>query len=217
MRRLIATACLLAALLVPSAALADGDPASDVLLYQSSYLPYQPKVPKPVADALDATLKKSRAAGYPLKVAVIASKSDLGSVPNFFARPQDYALFLQREISFNKPEPLLIVMPNGYGVADAGDNAGKALGELKATNSTSGDTLGRAAIDASIALAKADGKVIPKPALPKTSSSGGGSTSPLLVFGVPVFLLALGGLLATLRSRQREGDSAETAETAAES
>ena len=58
MRRLIAIGCLLAALLAPSAALADGDPASDVLLYQSSYLPYQPKVPKPVADALDATLKK---------------------------------------------------------------------------------------------------------------------------------------------------------------
>ena len=105
-------------------------------------------------------------------------------------------------------------MPNGYGVADAGDNAGETIGKLKPTNSTSGDTLGRAAIDASIALAKAEGKVIPKPALPKTSSGGGGGSSPLLVFGVPVFLLALGGLLATIRARQREGDSAETAEAA---
>src|SRR3954452_2815959 len=143
----VALACALAAAALPATALADGDPASDVLIGQDSYLPYQPKVPPAVSDGLTATLKKARAADYPLKVAVIASKDDLGSVPDYFARPQDYAQFLQREISFNKAEPLLIVMPNGYGVADAGDKAGDVIAGLEKPVSASGDALGRAAID----------------------------------------------------------------------
>jgi hypothetical protein len=211
MRRLSAIVLAAALALLPAtAARADGDPASDVLLGQDNYLPYQPKVPTNVSDALSATLKKSRAAGYPLKVAVIATKNDLGSVPAYFARPQEYALFLQREISFNKPEPLLIVMPNGYGVANAGAAAGSAIGELEKPASASGDALGRAAIDASLALAKANGHDIPAPKLPKAAGDGGGSTSPVLVFGVPVILLAIGGGLAALRARQREREPAET-------
>src|SRR3954447_15532884 len=110
--RLAATAVAIAFAALPAAALADGDPASDVLLGQDAYLPYRPKVPPAVSDGLTATLKKARAAGYPLKVAVIASENDLGSVPDYFARPQEYAQFLQTEISFNKPEPLLVVMSN---------------------------------------------------------------------------------------------------------
>src|SRR3954464_8290388 len=110
MRRALATAVLLAALALPAAALADGDPASDVLLLQDSYLPYSPEVPKPVTDALNRTLKQVRAKGYPLKVAVIASKQDLGAVPQFFGRPQPYATFLESEIKFNKAKPLLVVM-----------------------------------------------------------------------------------------------------------
>src|SRR3712207_4338474 len=118
MRRALALAATLATLAVPATALADGDPASDVLLVQDVYSPYQPKIPKPVSDALNATLKKARAAGYPLKVAIIATKNDLGSVPQFFARPQPYAQFLEREIAFNQKVPLLIVMPNGFGSAE---------------------------------------------------------------------------------------------------
>src|SRR4051812_43228004 len=123
MRRALVTAVLLALTLPAAPARADGDPASDVLLLQDVFTPYQPEVPKPVVNGLSATLKKARAAGYPLKVAVIASKNDLGSVPQFFGRPQPYATFLEREIAFNKPEPLLTVMPAGYGVAVAGPNA----------------------------------------------------------------------------------------------
>jgi hypothetical protein len=211
MRRLLTTilAFALAALLPAAAARADGDPASDVLLGDDAFLPYQPKVPSNVDSALRATLKKMRAAGYPLKVAVIASKDDLGAVPNYFGHPQDYAGFLQGEIAFNKPEPLLIVMPNGYGFVNAGANAGKAIGAVEKPVSASGDALGRAAIDASLALAKADGHPVPAPTLPKASGGGGGggSSSPLLVFGVPVLLLALGGGLAAVRQRQRDREA----------
>jgi hypothetical protein len=209
MRRPIAIAALAACLaLIPASARADGDPASDVLLFQDTYLPYQPKVPQNVADGLAATLKKARAKGYPLKVAVIATANDLGSIPDFFARPQEYADHLQGEIAFKKPEPLLIVMPSGYGSANAGDKAPDTLADLDPPEDNDGDTMGRAAIDATLALAKAAGKEVPAPDLPPPSGEEESGTSPAIVFGVPVLLLAIGGGLAALRSRQRE--SAET-------
>src|SRR3954466_4045299 len=147
---------------------AGGGPAGDALRPPGSFLPYSPKVPKPVADGLGATLKQSRAAGYPLKVAIIATPQDLGSVPQYFGKPQPYASFLEREIAFNKPEPLLVVMPAGYGTAALGPEAGKALDGLPSPQPT-GDALGRSAIDASLRLAKAAGHPVPPPKLPKSS------------------------------------------------
>jgi hypothetical protein len=216
-RRALAIALTLASLAAPAAALADGDPASDVLLVQDVYSPYQPKVPKPVSDALAATLKKARVAGYPLKVAIIATKNDLGAVPQYMNRPQPYALFLEREIAFNQKKPLLIVMPNGYGSAEAGAQAATALKGLTPPNTTDGDKLGRAAIDASVALAKANGHAVTAPKIGGGGSSSGG-TSPAIVFGVPVALLALGGALAAIRARQTTGrreDESEHAKTKA--
>jgi hypothetical protein len=217
MRRALATACLLASLALPAAASADGDPASDVLLLQDTYLPYTPPVPKPVSDALTRTLAAGKKKGFKLKVAVIATKNDLGSVPQFFGRPQPYAAFLGSEIAFNKPKPLLVVMQGGYGTSALGPGAAGALEGLKPPASGSGDDLGRAAIDATIKLAKASGIALPPPKLPKSSSGGGGGgTSPAIVFGVPVLLLALGGALATLRARQaRDAEAAGDGEGSA--
>jgi hypothetical protein len=204
MRRAIVTAALLAALAAPSAAIADGDPASDVLLLQDSYLPYSPVVPKPLASALNTTLARARRSGYPLKVAVIATKNDMGAVPQFFDRPQAYAGFLEGEIAFNKPKPLLIVMPSGYGSSRAGAGATAALAGLAPPKSGGAEDLGRAALDATLRLARAAGHPLPKPKLPAASGGGGGGTSPAIVFGIPVLLLALGGGLAALRARQTD-------------
>src|SRR3954469_12117446 len=143
MRRALATVVLLAALAIPPAALADGDPASDVLLLQDAYLPYSPEVPKPVADALNRTLKQLSTKGYTLKVAVIATQQDLGSVPQFFGRPQPYASFLESEIKFNKEKPLLVVMQDGYGTAAIAPNVATSLNGLDNPSSASGDALGR--------------------------------------------------------------------------
>jgi len=216
-RRALAIALTLALLVAPTAARADGDPASDVLLVQDVYSPYQPKVPKPVSDALTETLRKARVAGYPLKVAIIATRNDLGAVPQYFNRPAPYAQFLEREIAFNEKKPLLIVMPNGYGSAEAGAEAATALNGLTPAGTEDGDKLGRAAIDATLALAKANGHAVAAPRIGESGSSGGG-TSPAIVFGVPVVLLALGGALAAIRARQTPGrreDESETAKTKA--
>jgi hypothetical protein len=193
----------LALALVPRSAQADGDPASDVLLLQDVYLPYAPGVPTPLGKTVTDLLKTTRKAGFPLKVAIVAQPKDLGAVPQFFDKPQSYAPFLQSEISFNSKKPLLVVMPAGYGLAGMPTGTENALKGFAPPKSAGGEDLGRAAVAAVVKLSETAGHPVPTPKLPKAGSGGGGgSTSPAIVFGVPVALLALGGLLAALRRRQ---------------
>src|SRR3954468_11415231 len=186
---------------MPSPARADGDPASDVLLLQDVYLPYAPGVPGPIGKTITTLLKTTRKAGFPLKVAIIADPKDLGAVPQFFGKPQQYAPFLQSEIAFNSKRPLLVVMTAGYGAAALPNGAETGLQGLDPPKSANGEDLGRSAIAAIVKLSAAAGHPVPSPKLP-SAGGGGGSTSPLIVFGVPVALLALGGVLAALRRRQ---------------
>jgi hypothetical protein len=196
------------ALTAAAPALADGDPASDVLLLQDAYFPYPPqKPPKVISDALTDVLKRTRKAGFPLKVAIIATQNDLGSVPQFMGKPQPYATFLGREIDFNTKKRLLVVQPSGYGTDSIEPDVAKAIDGLPKPKDDSGDALARSAIEGTLRLAKAAGHSVPAPKLPKVAAKDGGGTSPLIVFGVPVLLLAIGGLLAALK--RRSGDPAE--------
>jgi hypothetical protein len=201
-RLLPVLAVAVALALTPAAASADGDPASDVLLLQDAYLPYAPGVPGPLARTITTLLKTTRKAGFPLKVAIIADTKDLGAVPQFFGKPQSYAPFLQSEIAFNSKKPLLVVMPTGYGAAALPRGSETGLQGLDPPKSAGGQDLGRSAVTAIVKLSAAAGHPVPAPKLPTTGGGGGGGTSPLVVFGVPVALLALGGVLAALRRRQ---------------
>jgi hypothetical protein len=201
-RLLPVLAVAVALALTPAAASADGDPASDVLLLQDAYLPYAPGVPGPLARTITTLLKTTRKAGFPLKVAIIADTKDLGAVPQFFGKPQSYAPFLQSEIAFNSKKPLLVVMPTGYGAAALPRGSETGLQGLDPPKSAGGQDLGRSAVTAIVKLSAAAGHPVPAPKLPTTGGGGGGGTSPLIVFGVPVALLALGGVLAALRRRQ---------------
>jgi hypothetical protein len=138
-RGLIALLLLLA--FVPAAS-ADGDPASDTLLVQNTFLPY-PRPPASLANALSREVAIAYAHGYRLKVAVIASETDLGAVPSLFNKPADYAKFLGQELEFYYIGPLLVVMPAGYGVYDGGRTTlkeRKVLASLHPSGS-SGDAL----------------------------------------------------------------------------
>jgi len=203
MRRVLVTAALLASLGTAPAVHANGDPASDVLLTQDAFYPYEPEVPQPVQDGLDDTLDRARKEGFPLKVAIIASQNDLGAIPQFYGKPQPYADHLQTEIAFDKPKPLLVVMPTGFGVAAIPGKPLEALEEIDTPDGDSGDSLGRTAIEATRALAEAQGKSLPEPKLPPPEDEGG--TSPIVYF-VPILLLALGGGLAALRARTKDDE-----------
>jgi hypothetical protein len=111
---LVAGALLLGA---AGSARADGDPASDTLLYANAYLPY--KAPSKAGSVdLAKQIDAVYAAGNRVKVAVLQARTDLGAIPSLFGKPAAYAQFLGEEISGVYVGPLLIVMPKGYGIYD---------------------------------------------------------------------------------------------------
>lgn len=210
MRVLFRHAAILATLIVlaaPAAARADGDPASDVLLVQDYYTPYQPAPSGNFSRALTTVLTRARRAGFHLQVAIIATQEDLGAVPQLFGQPQRYAKFLASEIAFNSHKPLLVVMPAGYGTANVPAAVAAATGRLAAPASGPGsDGLMRAAIKATVALSAASGHAIEAPPIgPSPHASSG--PSPALLFGAPIALIAIGAALATLR--RKAGDPAQ--------
>lgn len=112
----VAAVALLAAGMGAKNAFADGDPASDVLLGSTAFLPQDANIPPAQQSQLLAITKEARAAGVPVRVAIISSKFDLGSVPELFGKPQQYAQFLAAEVAFVYRGRLVVVMPRGIGV-----------------------------------------------------------------------------------------------------
>ncbi len=133
MRILVVALLALALAAVPLTARADGDPASDVLYFQDAYLPY-PAPSKHASSVLLSSIRGARADHYTIKVAVIATRTDLGSVPSLFGKPKAYAQFLGEEIRSFYTGPLLVAMPAGFGVwKGSGDTAAeqRALAGVK--------------------------------------------------------------------------------------
>jgi hypothetical protein len=117
MFRLRVAACAAVVLaLAAGAARADGDPASDVLAAQPVFVPADAGVQPADAARLAALVREARRAGYPVKVAVVASSYDLGSVTALWRKPQTYARFLGTELSLLYRGRLLTVMPDGIGI-----------------------------------------------------------------------------------------------------
>ena len=129
-----------------SVARADGDPASDTLIYTNVYLPYAAPS-KDAASALAKQIVSVYTGGNRVKVAVIQARDDLGAIPSLFGKPTKYASFLGHEISGVYIGPLLIVMPAGYGIWDGGRSVAaevKVLAGLPSPGRSSGDLAGAA-------------------------------------------------------------------------
>jgi hypothetical protein len=166
-----AVAVVVAALLVQSA-LADGDPASDYLISQQVFVPFQ-GVSTKVAGEITALLNDSKQQGFPLKVAVISGSYDLGAVPSLFGKPQSYASFLGQEDYYFFKDELLVVMPTGYGLykhagVPAADKA--AIKALPAPGPAKGDALVAAAMHAVRVLAARHGVTLSAPSQSTKSS-----------------------------------------------
>ena len=119
MRRLLAAVLAAGCIAVP-AARADGDPASDYLLSQDTFLPFDANISKEQAAQLNTVVADAKKQGFTIKVAVIAKPFDLGAVPSLYGKPKTYARFLGQELFFLYKGRLLIVMPNGYGASHGG-------------------------------------------------------------------------------------------------
>jgi hypothetical protein len=205
MRRLAALLAALVVLSVPAGALADGDPASDVLLGQDVFLPYAPISPTVQRELYSVTAAAAKA-GYPLRVALIAAKSDLGVVPALFDKPGQYAKFLSYELNGVVNGPVLVVMPNGFGLAARGNALSvAAVSGIRVGAGTNG--LGTAAISATERLATAAGHPLPAGAVNASAPIAGATSSTvsssLIAIGIlgALALVAAGGA-AVLRARR---------------
>jgi hypothetical protein len=199
------TALTLMGLAAPTA-YGDADPASDFLLAAPVFYPYQPTTSPAVKSALEGVLAQLKRDGLNLKVAIVDSPNDLGAVTNLWRMPQPYADFLGKEISFNQKQPLLVVMPPGFGVY--GLSAHGALSGLPLDALHQADGLARSAIAAVVRLARANGKPVAQPTIRGGASSGKGAPA-LVVFGAPVLLVAIVALLALTRRTHHDGDRDE--------
>ena len=164
---------------------ADGDPCSDYLLVGSLCVPNNPRPSQPQIDRTQKTIDAAKQGGYEIRVAVIGSPTDLGSVPVFFGRPAPYAKFLDAELQSAWTGKLLVVMAAGYGVRDHTKPylAGvKALQGLPPPANGTPDALMAAAAVAVRKLAASEGVKVPviqlaKTEVPPATGSGSGSTS----------------------------------------
>ena len=201
---------LLSAGVVAAPAWADGDPGSDVLVYQDLFAGSDAGLSVQQQVALGGLLKTASGAGFPIRVAIIASRSDLGSVTALWRKPTSYARFLGLELSLAYKQRLLVVMPNGFGFNWPGHAPASAYSRLARIPIKPGG-LFLAAQTAVRALAAAHGtKLGPTSAAPASSgaqprsgaatgagASGQGTDN--LVAAIALALFALAGLAIAAR------------------
>ena len=186
---------LAAACLAVPAAHADGDPASDYLLSQKTFLPFDAKVPKANADQLNAIVADAAEKGFTIRVAVISNEFDLGAVPSLWRKPETYAHFLGQELFFVYKGRLLVVMPNGYGVSRGGKplpSAQRVVDKLPKPGE-GGAALASAATRAVQRLAAQSGVRLE---IPPASASSSSNSDRIVIAAIAggLVLLVLGGL-----------------------
>jgi hypothetical protein len=179
---------------------ADGDPASDFLLSQDTFVPFDAKIPRTQSEQLNAIVAEAKKRKVKLKVALIVNRFDLGAVPSLWLKPETYARFLGQELFFLYKGPLLVVMPNGYGVSRAGKalpSAQRVVDKLPAPGS-GGPAMAAAATQAVQRLAAQKGVRLE---VPSVKSADHTTRDRLMIAGIAVGVAALVGAGVLLRRR----------------
>ncbi|HWD76668.1 MAG TPA: redoxin domain-containing protein [Solirubrobacteraceae bacterium] len=170
--RATAVALLVAALAMAAmagTALGDGDPGSDVLVYQDLFVAGDAGMSIGQQSRLGALLQTAAKAGFPVRIAIISGPSDLGAVTALWRKPQAYARFLGYELSLAYKQRLIVVMPNGFGFNWPGHSAAAASQALSKVSIRSGGTGLFSAAESAVRTLAADSGV------KLTGSAGGGS------------------------------------------
>jgi hypothetical protein len=211
--RLLATfaVLLVGAVATVSVCVADVDPASDILLLEDAFVSYQP-VCSQIKNALVAATRRAREAGYPTKVAIIQSRTDLGAAPQFFGHPGDYAKFLGSELTARNPDSnrklnnphLLVLMPSGLALWPPDPRAGHGLEGVEISSNSDSNALGRVAVRAVPLMATAAGH--PTAAV-KIATGCSHKSNSVVLFVVPIALLVLAGVAIHFAQRGREDDA----------
>ncbi len=162
---------------------ADGDPGSDVLVYQDLFAASDAGLSVSRQVQFGDLLQAADRAGFPIRVAIIAGPDDLGAVTALWRKPRAYARFLGIELSLAYTQRLLVVMPNGFGFNWPGHSPASAYGVLaKIPNRAGGSGLIGSAEAAVRALAAASAVELGSPgrgtgAAPGAARSSGNAAS----------------------------------------
>jgi hypothetical protein len=194
----------LAALAAPALARADGDPASDWLLRLPTFVPQDDHVPTAYADQLQSVVSDAKAHGYEIRVAVIGTRYDMGSVYELWKKPKPYARFLGTELAFVYKGRLLVVMPNGLAVSRNGKpvTEDQAIVDRIPAPGSDAAALATAATQAVAKLAANHGAVVTIP--PLGSSSGSSQNRDrVTIAAVALVAVALLGSVMIWRRRRR--------------
>jgi hypothetical protein len=194
-----------------SAAWADGDPASDFLAFENDlYVPPQLALSPVVRDQLRVLLRRIRRDRLQVKVALIASPSNLGTETKRFNKPRSYAELLAKELSLVAPRDyLLVAMPAGL---DTARYQGGAVAAVRppltriAPPGAGPDALARAAGRGLLAMAAATGHQVPAAlAAPFRDRRAAGSSHLGLIVALAVlgfaWVAAIGGAFALRMAR----------------
>jgi cytochrome oxidase Cu insertion factor (SCO1/SenC/PrrC family)/thiol-disulfide isomerase/thioredoxin len=199
---------------------ADGDPGSDVLVYQNLFAGSEVGLSVQQQVQLGALLKAAAGRGFPVRVAIIGGTQDLGAVTELWRQPRTYARFLGYELSLAYKQRLLVVMPNGFGFNWPSHSSAPAYRMLAGISIGSGSTGLFNATEAAVGkLARAGGVNLPSSTITppaaaapaQTPSAVGQSTAPKRstddVLGIVVLALVavVGVALVVRRVGRRRG------------
>ena len=201
-------AVILAVGAIPPAARADGDPGSDVLVFQDLFAGADAGLSVQQQVQFDAMLKSTQRAGVPVRVAIIAGPSDLGAVTGLWRNPRAYARFLGLELSLAYKQRLLVVMPNGFGFNWPGHSTASAyrlLAKIPIEPGTSGlvtaaeTAVGKMAAAAGIKIAlPTHGSGTPAPASGVQTNGGSPAAGQATDDRVAIIALALAAIVAVV-------------------
>ena len=134
---------------------------------------------------LGELLTDAARAGFPIRVAIIANRFDLGAVTALWQKPQSYARFLGLELSLSYKQRLLVVMPDGFGFNLPGHGSASAYRVLgKIPIGAGGTGLLNAAQTGVRSLAAASGVKLSAPAR-ATAAGAASSTAPTAPAAAP--------------------------------
>jgi hypothetical protein len=182
---------------------AHGDPASEYLVDHAVFFPIRNPLSQVSQARLLALVEQAKQRGYPIRLALIGSRFDLGTAAEFWGKPRAYAAALDADLAYYYRGPLVVVMPAGLGFSRPGHAQVADLRVLGSIHVASGrDGLAAAAERAVVRLAAAHGVTVSPPAHVTTAAAQNRHDRVVIVTVVAFALLAwwLGRRLLRRRS-----------------
>ncbi len=180
----------------------------------------QEVTPSAAQRELLATVAAANRAGFAIRVAIISTDYDLGSITALWRKPTIYARFLGLELSSIYRGRLLVVMPNGFGFNWPKHSARREYEQLAKVRIKPGEAgLLVAAQTAVRGLATADGIPVRLAAMPSPTSAArvrarGGMSVWVIVAAVAALVMLAACLLVVARRALRARRTARATRTA---